>query len=63
MKGLDMLKRDTNNGIIAGVCAGIAKATDIDLRVVRVLTVISFLLSGSITFWAYVFAAILLDKE
>lgn len=57
------LKRDTEKGMVFGVCAGLAKHLGMDLGLLRVLTVISFLLTGSITFWAYIIAAIVLPVD
>ena len=57
------LMKDTKNSMITGVCAGIAKATGVDVTIVRLLTVLSFLISGSLTFWIYVLLAILLPTE
>jgi len=58
-----MIKRDVDNALVFGVCAGIAKHLDVSVALVRVLTVLSFIFTGSITFWAYIIAAILLPKE
>lgn len=57
------MKRDTENGLITGVCAGLAKQLNMDVAVVRLLTVLSFLITGSVTFWLYVIAAIVMPKE
>lgn len=57
------MKRDTKNALITGVCAGIAKEFNLNPSVVRILTVISFLVTGSLTFWLYVIAAIVMPKE
>jgi len=56
------MKRDTENGMIAGVCAGLANHLGMDVGIVRILTIISFLFSGSLTFWLYVIAAIAMPK-
>lgn len=54
---------DRQNKMLFGVCAGIADKTGVDPLVVRVLTVISFVVSGTITFWGYlILGAMLPDK-
>ncbi len=40
------LYRSSDDRVIAGVCGGLAKYFDIDPLIVRVLTVVSVLLSG-----------------
>jgi len=57
------LTRDTQNAMIFGVCAGMAKEWNSDVTVCRILTVISFFFTGSLTFWAYIIMAILLPKS
>ena len=41
------LTRDTANGKLAGVCAGIAKYLDIDVTIIRILWVFITLAGGS----------------
>jgi len=41
MSKTKLLRRDIDNAIIGGVCAGIAKYFSIDPTVVRVITIIS----------------------
>ncbi len=55
--------RCTDNRMVAGVCSGIAKYTNLDLNLVRALTVISFLFTGSATFWAYIIMWIIIPEE
>lgn len=57
------LKRDMSNAKLFGVCAGLAKHLNADVTLVRLVTALSFLLTGSVTFWAYVIAAIVLPTE
>ena len=58
-----MVTRDTEGALIFGVCAGIAKHMNMSPVLVRAITVLSFIFTGSITFWLYIAAAILLPKE
>jgi phage shock protein PspC (stress-responsive transcriptional regulator) len=57
------LTKDTVNGKVFGVCAGLAEWLGVDVTVVRLLTVLSFFISGSLTFWAYIIAAIVLPDK
>lgn len=58
-----MLKRDINNGMVFGVCAGLANHLNLEVGLVRLLMVLSWFLTGSITFWGYIIAAIVLPKN
>ncbi len=48
------LRRNKIDGVIGGVCAGLGDYLGLDAVIVRILTVVSFFISGGITFWAYV---------
>ena len=41
MKEVKQLRRDTDNALLGGVCAGIAKYFSIDPTLVRLITIIS----------------------
>ena len=60
---MSSLHKDSKNGKILGVCAGISEWLGLDVTLVRVLTVLSFFITGSVTFWAYLLAGILLPDE
>jgi len=47
-------KRVKSESMIGGVCAGIAHNNDWDVDNVRIVTVITWALTGSITFWIYI---------
>jgi len=47
-------RRNNIDGVIGGVCAGIGDYLNIDPIIVRILAVISFFISGTVTFWVYV---------
>jgi phage shock protein C len=47
------LYRNTRDGKVAGVCAGIADHWEVEHWVVRLLAVVLFLFTGSLAFWAY----------
>jgi len=47
-------RRNKIDGVIGGVCAGIGDYFNIDPIIVRIFTVISFFISGGVTFWVYI---------
>jgi len=47
---------DRANGKLMGVCAGLARASDIDITIVRILTALSLLLLGPIAILIYLVA-------
>jgi len=55
--------RCSDDKTLAGVCSGLAKYLDADVSLVRVITVLSFLFTGSITFWAYIFLWVIGPEE
>ena len=52
--------RNTREGKIAGVAAGLADYWDVAHWVVRLLFVVAFLFTGTLAFWAYIIAWVLL---
>lgn len=57
------LYRNTERGMVAGVCAGLADYLSVDLKVVRILTVIAMLVFNWPMIIAYVVAIFVLDKR
>lgn len=57
------LYRDTKNGRIAGVCAGIAQHLSIDPFLVRIGAVASFFVIGPFSIMAYILAVIVLPAR
>ncbi|WP_111979132.1 envelope stress response membrane protein PspC [Algibacillus agarilyticus] len=57
------IKRNTDNGKIAGVCAGIADYYGWETWLVRIIAVSGLFLSGSFFFFAYIALWIILDKK
>jgi len=55
--------RCSNDKQIGGVCSGFAKYFDLDVSLVRILTVVSFLFTGSATFWAYIIMWAVIPEE
>lgn len=53
--------RDRVNGKILGVCGGLARATDWDPTLVRVIAVIALMLLGPFTIIAYLLTSWLAD--
>ncbi len=58
-----MLKRDMENKIIAGVCAGIGKETGIDPALIRVAFILSILLGFGLGFVIYALMWVLMPKN
>ena len=57
------LYRDPKNGVIGGVCAGLAEYFGIETWIVRILVVSAFLLSaGFFVVLAYIAACLILEK-
>ncbi|MHA1953372.1 MAG: PspC domain-containing protein [Candidatus Heimdallarchaeaceae archaeon] len=52
-----------NDKIVAGVCAGLARYLGSDINLTRVAVFFAMLASGSVIFWAYIVAIIILPKE
>ncbi len=46
-------RRNKIDGVVGGVCAGIGDYLNVDPIIVRIFTVISFFVTGFITFWVY----------
>lgn len=59
----NVLYRDTRNGKIAGVCAGIADYFSWDVTVVRIITVIAAISFSVVTLSLYAVGAMLLDPK
>jgi len=54
---------DKSNGWTAGVCAGIARRTSLDVAVVRVVAIIAALFLPKLTIAAYLIAWLVLDDR
>ena len=59
----NILYRDTKNGKIAGVCAGIADYFSWDVTVVRIVTVVAAISFTVVTLALYIAAALFLDPK
>ena len=57
------LYRSATDKKLFGLCAGLAKYFNLDAKAVRIVTVILALIAGSIVFWAYLIAGLLLPVE
>lgn len=57
------LHRNTRDGKIAGVCAGLADHWEVEHWVVRLLAVVLFLFTGTLALWAYLAGWILLSPR
>jgi phage shock protein C len=57
------LYRNTRDGKIAGVCAGLADHWEVEHWVIRLAAIILFLVAGPLVFWAYIAGWILLSPR
>jgi phage shock protein C len=57
------LQLDRRNGLIAGVCAGIARWLDVDVTWVRIAAVIAAVLLTKVAIATYVIGWLLLDDR
>ena len=51
-----------DNGVIAGVCGGIAEYFNLDPIVIRLLAVALFF-AGTLSLWVYILAALIIPKK
>ncbi len=51
-----------DNGVIAGVCGGIAEYFNLDPTVIRLLAVALFF-AGTLSLWVYILAALIIPKQ
>ena len=57
------LYRNTRDGKIAGVCAGLADHWEVEHWIIRLAAVILLLFTGSLAFWAYIIGWVLLKPR
>lgn len=57
------LYKNKKDGMIFGVCAGLADWTGLDTSLLRILMVLGFFMSLSVTFWMYLLLAIFLPVK
>jgi len=57
------LTKDKKNGMVFGVCAGLANSTGIDSSILRILAIIGTFATGSILLWIYLLLAIILPVK
>ena len=57
------LLRSKSNRMIAGVAAGVGNYLGVDPTVMRLIWVVSALITLSVTFWAYVICWIVVPSE
>lgn len=57
------IKKSKKDGVIAGVVAGVSKATDIDMTLLRVAAVALGLVTGPLAVVAYIAGALLMEDD
>ncbi len=58
-----MLTLDSQNGMLWGVCAGLAKHLNVEIIWVRLATILGLVLTGPIIAVIYIILAIVLPQE
>lgn len=61
IRGKKLYRR--NNGMLFGVCGGVADFFNLDPNLVRLIWVVLAVATFSLAFWVYVVAAFILPKE
>lgn len=49
--------------MIFGVCSGLSEVTGVDVTILRLLTVVGAIFTGSLIFWIYLLLGILLPQK
>jgi phage shock protein C len=57
------LYKNKKDGMIFGVCAGLSDWLGLDTSLLRILMVLGFFMSLSVTFWMYLLLAIFLPVK
>jgi len=60
---MSRLYKDRKNGMFFGVCAGLSETIGIDVTILRLLTVVGAIFTGSLIFWIYLLLGILLPQK
>lgn len=60
---MSKLYKNKQKGMVFGVCAGLSESLGVDVRLIRVLTILFSIATGSIVFWIYIALGILLPSK
>lgn len=63
MSVVKKLYRNTEDKLIAGVCSGLAEYFSIDISLIRVLAIVTGLLTGGTVVLAYIIALVLVPEK
>ncbi|MGB1298471.1 MAG: PspC domain-containing protein [Psychrobium sp.] len=63
MSLLHRFRKDTTNGLVAGICAGIARGLNVERKWVRIAALVSLLLFSVPTLILYVILAVTLPPK
>ena len=60
---MSKLYKNKSKGMIFGVCSGLSEVTGVDVTILRLLTVVGAIFTGSLIFWIYLLLGILLPQK
>ncbi|WP_435276405.1 PspC domain-containing protein [Psychrobium sp. nBUS_13] len=63
MSLLHRFRKDTANGLVAGICAGIARGLNVERKWVRIAALVSLLLFNVATVILYIILAVVLPPK
>jgi len=63
MSLLQRFRKDTTNGLVAGICAGIARGFNVERKWVRIVALILLLVATIPTAVLYIIAAVVLPPK
>mgnify|MGYP006138696525 CR=1 FL=1 len=63
MSLLHRFRKDTANGLVAGICAGIARGLNVERKWVRIAALVSLLLFNVATVILYIILAVILPPK
>jgi len=63
MSLLHRFRKDTINGLVAGICSGIARGLNVDRKWVRIVALILLLVATVPTVIIYIIAAVILPPK
>jgi phage shock protein PspC (stress-responsive transcriptional regulator) len=58
-----LLYKNKSNKVLFGVCSGLADVLGIDVTIVRILTILGTIVTGSLILWIYILLGLLLPNK
>jgi len=60
---MKQLYKNKANGMFLGVCSGLSDCLGIDVTVLRLITIVGTIFTGTLIFWIYLLLALLLPNK